>query len=96
VGLRLCFPTPAECFSLIVPPGIMRTLVLWACSKSTPPAVTSPVATTVSEFAVGDTDMNWRCSMPDRTGLALAATSPALLTAVSSASAPRRSSVFYA
>jgi hypothetical protein len=56
---------PGECLSLIVPLGNFSVSVVLLVVMSTPLAVNTPWAITVSLVAVAEVDMNWKCSMPE-------------------------------
>ena len=56
---------PGECLGLIVPLGNFSVSVVLLVVMSTPPAVNTPWAITVSLVAVAEVDMNWKCSMPE-------------------------------
>jgi len=59
------WPGAGECLSLIVPLGNFSVSVVLLVVMSTPPAVNTPWAITVSLVAVAEVDMNWKCSMPE-------------------------------
>jgi hypothetical protein len=63
--LKDCGPVPGECLSLIVPLGNFSVSVVLPVVMSTPPAVNTPWAITVSLVAVAEVDMNWKCSIPE-------------------------------
>jgi hypothetical protein len=63
--LQDCGPVPGECLSLIVPLGNFSVSVVLLVVMSTPPAVNTPWAITVSLVAVAEVDMNWKCSMSE-------------------------------
>jgi len=79
--LKDCGPVPGECLSLIVPLGNFSVSVVLLVVMSTPPAVNTPWAITVSLVAVAEVDMNWKCSMPE---------APLLLGAAVAARVPDR------
>ena len=63
--MKDCGPVPGECLSLILPLGNLNVSVVLLVVMSTPPAVNTPWAITVSLVAVAEVDMIWKCSMPE-------------------------------
>jgi len=59
------WPGAGECLSLIVPLGNFSVSVVLLVVMSTPPAVNTPWAITVSLVAAAEVDMNGKCSMPE-------------------------------